>query len=121
MRRHRLWHCDAKRVRTQIAQCRERQRTSGSTWCMCRTGKSKGVARVISSRRSAPISDETVLKAYRIFERHVSGLWPDRGTTYCWDEDDKPVRPGEIVAKCEGQMRRFWNNPEATAERIVDR
>ena len=37
-----------------------------------------------------------------------------------WDEDDKPVRPGEIAAKCEGQMRRFWNNPEATAERIVD-
>ena len=27
---------------------------------------------------------------------------------------------GEIVAKCEGQMRGFWNNPEATAERIVD-
>ena len=40
-----------------------------------------------------------------------------------WDEDNKPVRPGEIgeiVAKCEEQMRGFWNNPEATAERIVD-
>ena len=37
-----------------------------------------------------------------------------------WDEDNKPVRPGETVAKCEGQMRGFWNNPEATAERIVD-
>jgi len=72
--------------------------------------------------------------------RHVSGLWPDRGTTYCegsgplracsmplpfarlqiWDEDNNPVQPGKIVAKCEGQMRGFWNNPEATAERIVD-
>ncbi len=40
-----------------------------------------------------------------------------------WDEDNKPVRPGEIgeiVAKCEGRMRGFWNNPEATTERIVD-
>jgi acyl-CoA synthetase (AMP-forming)/AMP-acid ligase II len=40
-----------------------------------------------------------------------------------WDEDNKPVQPGEtgeIVAKCEGQMRGFWNNLEATAERIVD-
>jgi acyl-CoA synthetase (AMP-forming)/AMP-acid ligase II len=38
-------------------------------------------------------------------------------------EDNKPVQPGEageIVAKCEAQMRGFWNNPEATAERIVD-
>jgi long-subunit acyl-CoA synthetase (AMP-forming) len=40
-----------------------------------------------------------------------------------WDEDNNRVPPGEageIVAKCEGQMRGFWNNPEATAERIVD-
>lgn len=40
-----------------------------------------------------------------------------------WDEDNKPVPPGEvgeIVAKAEGQMKGFWNNPEATAERIVD-
>ena len=36
------------------------------------------------------------------------------------DEDNKPVQPGDIVAKCEGRMRGFWNNPEATAERIVD-
>ena len=40
-----------------------------------------------------------------------------------WDEDNKPVPPGatgEIVAKTEGQMQGFWNNPQATAERIVD-
>lgn len=32
----------------------------------------------------------------------------------------QPGEVGESVAKCEGQMRGFWNNPEATAERIVD-
>ena len=56
-----------------------------------------------------------------ILKRHVSGLRPDRGTTYCddepgsqlqpfapsqiWGEDNKPVQhgeAGEIVAKCEG-------------------
>lgn len=40
-----------------------------------------------------------------------------------WDEDNKPVPPdevGEIVAKTDGQMSAFWNNPEATAERIVN-
>jgi acyl-CoA synthetase (AMP-forming)/AMP-acid ligase II len=40
-----------------------------------------------------------------------------------WDEDNKalPVGEiGEIVAKTDGQMSCFWNNPEATAERIVD-
>ena len=40
-----------------------------------------------------------------------------------WDEDNKPLplgEIGEIVAKAEGQMSGFWNNPEATAERIVD-
>lgn len=31
-----------------------------------------------------------------------------------------PGDVGEIVAKAEGQMRGFWNNPQATAERIVD-
>ena len=57
-------------------------------------------------------------------KRHVSGLRPDRGTTYCddgpvlglhslpfaqlqiRDEDNNPVQPdeaGEIVAKCEGR------------------
>lgn len=40
-----------------------------------------------------------------------------------WDEDNQqlPVGEiGEIVAKTDGQMSCFWNNPEATAERIVD-
>lgn len=40
-----------------------------------------------------------------------------------WDENNKPVPAGEIgeiVAKSDGQMTAFWNNPEATAERIVD-
>ena len=40
-----------------------------------------------------------------------------------WDENNRqlPVGEiGEIVAKSDGQMRCFWNNPEATAERIVN-
>jgi acyl-CoA synthetase (AMP-forming)/AMP-acid ligase II len=40
-----------------------------------------------------------------------------------WDEDNRPLpigETGEIVAKTDGQMTGFWNNPEATAERIVD-
>lgn len=40
-----------------------------------------------------------------------------------WDENNKPVAvggTGEIVARTEGQMQGFWNNPAATAERIVD-
>ena len=40
-----------------------------------------------------------------------------------WDEDNKPVpagTPGEIVAKTDGQMTGFWNDPKATAERMVD-
>jgi acyl-CoA synthetase (AMP-forming)/AMP-acid ligase II len=40
-----------------------------------------------------------------------------------WDEANKPMPPGavgEIVAKADGQMKGFWNNPEATRERIVD-
>lgn len=39
-----------------------------------------------------------------------------------WNEDNQPVPlgdPGEIVARADGQMSGFWNNPEATAERIV--
>ncbi|WP_119418187.1 class I adenylate-forming enzyme family protein [Desertibaculum subflavum] len=39
-----------------------------------------------------------------------------------WDENDRPVpvgEAGEIVAKTDGQMKEFWNNPEATAQRIV--
>jgi acyl-CoA synthetase (AMP-forming)/AMP-acid ligase II len=40
-----------------------------------------------------------------------------------WDEDNQPVpagTPGEIVAKTDGQMKGFWNDPAATAERIVN-
>lgn len=40
-----------------------------------------------------------------------------------WNEANEPVpdgEPGEIVARTDGQMTGFWNNPEATAERIVD-
>jgi acyl-CoA synthetase (AMP-forming)/AMP-acid ligase II len=40
-----------------------------------------------------------------------------------WDEDNQPLAAdevGEIVARADGQMSGFWNNPEATAERIVD-
>jgi acyl-CoA synthetase (AMP-forming)/AMP-acid ligase II len=39
------------------------------------------------------------------------------------DEDNRPVpvgEPGEIVVRCDGQMSGFWNDPEATARRIVD-
>ncbi|MGQ0701009.1 MAG: class I adenylate-forming enzyme family protein [Panacagrimonas sp.] len=40
-----------------------------------------------------------------------------------WDEDNRPLplgEIGEIVAKTDGQMTAFWNNEEATRERIVD-
>jgi acyl-CoA synthetase (AMP-forming)/AMP-acid ligase II len=40
-----------------------------------------------------------------------------------WDEDNQPLpanEVGEIVAKSDGQMSQFWNNPEATAQRIVN-
>ena len=40
-----------------------------------------------------------------------------------WDEELKPLptgEVGEIVARTDGQMTGFWNNPEATAERIVN-
>ncbi|KYP13074.1 MAG: hypothetical protein A1D16_07400 [Flavihumibacter sp. CACIAM 22H1] len=40
-----------------------------------------------------------------------------------WDEENRPVKPGEpgqIVAKTDGQMSGFWQDPEATAERMVD-
>ena len=39
-----------------------------------------------------------------------------------WDENDHPVpvgEVGEIVGKADGQMTGFWNDPEATAKRIV--
>lgn len=40
-----------------------------------------------------------------------------------WDEDNNPVplgEVGEIVAKTDGQMQGFWNDPKGTAERIVN-
>ena len=40
-----------------------------------------------------------------------------------WDEENNPVAPnevGEIVARSDGMMSEFWNNPEASAERIVN-
>lgn len=40
-----------------------------------------------------------------------------------WDEENNPVplgEVGEIVAKTDGQMISFWQNPEVTSERIVN-
>ncbi len=40
-----------------------------------------------------------------------------------WDEENNPLpsdEVGEIVARSDGMMTEFWNNPEATAERIVN-
>lgn len=39
-----------------------------------------------------------------------------------WDEENNELprgEVGEIVAKSDGQMTGFWNNPEATAERVI--
>jgi acyl-CoA synthetase (AMP-forming)/AMP-acid ligase II len=40
-----------------------------------------------------------------------------------WDENNRPVplgQPGQIVARADGQMTGFWNDPEGTAQRMVD-
>jgi acyl-CoA synthetase (AMP-forming)/AMP-acid ligase II len=40
-----------------------------------------------------------------------------------WDDNNKPVplgSPGQIVARVDGQMTGFWNDPQGTAERMVD-
>lgn len=40
-----------------------------------------------------------------------------------WDDDNKPLplgQPGQIVARTDGQMTGFWNDPEATRQRMVD-
>ncbi|MDA1099651.1 MAG: AMP-binding protein [Proteobacteria bacterium] len=40
-----------------------------------------------------------------------------------WDQDNKPLPQGEegqIVLRCDGQMAGFWEDAEATAERMVD-
>jgi len=39
-----------------------------------------------------------------------------------WDEHNTPVplgQPGQIVARTDGQMTGFWNDPEATKERMA--
>ncbi|MDP6377592.1 MAG: AMP-binding protein [Pseudomonadales bacterium] len=40
-----------------------------------------------------------------------------------WDEENQPIEAnevGEIVARSDGMMSEFWNNPQATAERVVN-
>ncbi len=40
-----------------------------------------------------------------------------------WDKENNPLphgETGEIVARADGQMSYFWNNPVATADRIID-
>jgi len=40
-----------------------------------------------------------------------------------WDENNRPLPTGEagqIVVRCDGQMSGFWEDPEATRERLVD-
>jgi acyl-CoA synthetase (AMP-forming)/AMP-acid ligase II len=40
-----------------------------------------------------------------------------------WDEENNPLpanEVGEIVARSDGMMSEFWNNPEATAQRMVN-
>jgi acyl-CoA synthetase (AMP-forming)/AMP-acid ligase II len=40
-----------------------------------------------------------------------------------WDEDNHPLpigESGQIVARCDGQMTGFWNDPEGTRQRMVD-
>lgn len=40
-----------------------------------------------------------------------------------WDENNRPLPQGEegqLVLRCDGQMAGFWQDPEATAERMVD-
>lgn len=93
---------------------------------------------------AAPISGETALKAHEIFgnatyqgygQTEVLPIammgprqWVRRGRAglapfaqlQIWDEDNKAVQPGEIVASAKDRGAASWNNPEATAERIVD-
>jgi len=40
-----------------------------------------------------------------------------------WDEHHRPLptgETGEIAVRCDGQMSGFWNDPEATRERLID-
>jgi acyl-CoA synthetase (AMP-forming)/AMP-acid ligase II len=52
----------------------------------------------------------------------ASGMVMPFSQVAIWDDDNNPLpqgETGEIVARADGQMTCFWNNPEATAERIV--
>lgn len=103
---------------------------------------------------AAPISDETALKAHKVFGDAmyqgygqteilpIAMMAPCGSPRTCRDRSNCapaacrcpslgcrsgtrttnpwPDETGEIVAKCEGQMRGFWSNSEAMAERIVD-
>jgi len=51
------------------------------------------------------------------------GLAPAFAQVAIWDEENKPLprgEIGEIVAKSDGQMTGFWNNPKASAERLIN-
>lgn len=72
-----------------------------------------------------------IMSAAQWFARDVPGSNPLRacGVTLpfaelqIWDDNNKPLPPGEpgqIVAKTDGQMSGFWEDPKATAERMVD-
>jgi acyl-CoA synthetase (AMP-forming)/AMP-acid ligase II len=53
----------------------------------------------------------------------ASGMVMPFSQVAIWDEDNNPLpqgETGEIAARADGQMTYFWNNPDATAERIVD-
>lgn len=53
----------------------------------------------------------------------ASGMVMPFSQAEIWDEDNNPVAPGEtgeIVARSDGQLTCFWNDPETTAARIVD-
>lgn len=53
----------------------------------------------------------------------ASGMVMPFSQVAIWDDNDNPLpqgETGEIVARADGQMTHFWNNPEATAERVVN-
>ncbi len=53
----------------------------------------------------------------------ASGMVMPFSQVAIWDEDNTPLplgETGEIVARADGQLTCFWDNPETTAQRIVD-
>ena len=53
----------------------------------------------------------------------ASGMVMPFSQVAIWDEENSPLpqgETGEIVARADGQLTCFWNNPDATAERIID-